>query len=50
MLPRLTGQGKALSRQGGGRGTRMGGGEAKLEIDKRRIRRRIYELKKKFAC
>ena len=48
MLPRLTGQGKALSRQGGGRGTRMGGGEAKLEIDKRRIRRRIYELKEEI--
>ncbi len=47
-LPRLTGQGQALSRQGGGRGTRMGGGEAKLETDKRRIRRRIFELKEEL--
>ena len=47
-LPRLIGQGQALSRQGGGRGTRMGGGEAKLETDKRRIRRRIYELKEEI--
>ena len=47
-LPRLTGQGQSLSRQGGGKGTRMGGGEAKLEIDKRRIRRRIYELKEEI--
>ena len=47
-LPRLTGQGQSLSRQGGGRGTRMGGGEAKLETDKRRIRRRIFELKEEI--
>lgn len=42
-LPRLQGQGTVLSRLGGGIGTR-GPGEKKLEIDKRRIRRRIYEL------
>lgn len=42
-LTRLTGQGSALSRLGGGIGTR-GPGEKKLEIDRRRIRRRIYEL------
>ncbi len=42
-LPRLTGQGKALSRLGGGIGTR-GPGESKLESDKRHIRRRIYAL------
>lgn len=43
MLPRLLGQGQALSRLGGGIGTR-GPGEKKLEIDRRRIRRRIFEL------
>lgn len=42
-MTRLTGQGLALSQQGGGIGTR-GPGEKKLEVDKRRIRRRIYEL------
>ncbi|HWQ58510.1 MAG TPA: GTPase HflX [Clostridia bacterium] len=42
-LTRLAGQGSALSRLGGGIGTR-GPGEKKLEIDRRRIRRRIYEL------
>ncbi len=42
-LTRLAGQGTALSRLGGGIGTR-GPGEKKLEIDRRRIRRRIYEL------
>ncbi len=42
-LPRLTGQGQSLSRLGGGIGTR-GPGEKKLETDRRRIRRRIYEL------
>ncbi len=42
-MTRLTGQGAALSQQGGGIGTR-GPGEKKLEVDKRRIRRRIYEL------
>lgn len=42
-LTRLTGQGTSLSRLGGGIGTR-GPGEKKLEIDRRRIRRRIFEL------
>jgi GTP-binding protein HflX len=42
-LPRLIGLGQTLSRLGGGIGTR-GPGEKKLEIDRRRIRRRIYEL------
>ena len=42
-LPRLLGQGQVLSRQGAGIGTR-GPGEKKLEIDRRRIRRRIFEL------
>lgn len=43
LLPRLTGKGKALSRLGGGIGTR-GPGETKLETDRRRIRKRIADL------
>lgn len=43
-LSRLKGEGIALSRQGGGIGTR-GPGEEKLETDRRHINRRIYELK-----
>lgn len=44
LLPRLTGKGKALSRLGGGIGTR-GPGETKLETDRRRIRKRISDLR-----
>jgi len=40
MLPRLTGRGQAMSRLGGGIGTR-GPGETKLETDRRAIQRRI---------
>ncbi len=40
LLPRLVGAGDALSRLGGGIGTR-GPGETKLETDRRRIRARI---------
>ncbi len=47
-LPRLLGQGQVLSRLGGGIGTR-GPGEKKLEIDRRRIRRRIYELETELS-
>ena len=43
MLPRLRGEGEALSRLGGGIGTR-GPGETKLESDRRHIRRRIHAL------
>jgi GTP-binding protein HflX len=43
-LPRTRGKGKKLSQQGGGIGTRQGGGETKLEIDRRRITRRIHKL------
>ena len=43
LLPRLSGMGKSLSRQGGGIGTR-GPGETKLESDKRHIRERISRL------
>ena len=44
LLPRLAGQGTALSRLGGGIGTR-GPGETQLETDRRHIRRRIGYLK-----
>jgi len=43
LLPRLVGAGAALSRLGGGIGTR-GPGETKLETDRRRIRTRIHVL------
>ena len=44
MLPRLTGRGKSMSQLGGGIGTR-GPGETQLETDRRRIQRRIDQLK-----
>jgi GTP-binding protein HflX len=44
LLPRLAGSSDALSRLGGGIGTR-GPGETKLETDRRRIRHRIAGLK-----
>lgn len=43
LLPRLSGMGQSLSRQGGGIGTR-GPGETKLESDRRHIRERINRL------
>ncbi|MBD2075066.1 GTPase HflX [Phormidium sp. FACHB-592] len=43
MLPRLTGRGQAMSRLGGGIGTR-GPGETKLETERRAIQRRITRL------
>ncbi len=43
LLPRLVGAGAALSRLGGGIGTR-GPGETKLETDRRRIRQRISAI------
>src|SRR5262252_1913303 len=43
LLPRLVGANAALSRLGGGIGTR-GPGETKLETDRRRIRTRIHAL------
>ncbi len=48
MLPRLTGKGIAMSRLGGGIGTR-GPGETKLETDRRHIRRRMETLKDELA-
>jgi len=47
LLPRLTGKGIELSRLGGGIGTR-GPGETKLEVDRRKIRKRISQLEKKI--
>ena len=47
-LPRLTGFGKALSRLGGGIGTR-GPGEKKLETDRRHISRRMDEIKSEIV-
>jgi GTPase len=43
MMPRLTGRGQAMSRQGGGIGTR-GPGETKLETERRTIQKRISRL------
>lgn len=47
MLPRLMGMGTQLSRLGGGIGTR-GPGETKLEVDRRRIRKRIQDLEREI--
>ncbi len=48
LLPRLSGMGTSLSRQGGGIGTR-GPGETKLESDRRHIRERINRLQTELA-
>jgi GTP-binding protein HflX len=45
LLPRLRGWGEAMSRLGGGIGTR-GPGETKLEVDRQHIGRRITKLKR----
>jgi GTP-binding protein HflX len=47
LLPRLAGTGTALSRLGGGIGTR-GPGETKLETDRRRIRGRIQTIQREI--
>jgi GTP-binding protein HflX len=47
LLPRLVGQGKQLSRLGGGIGTR-GPGETKLETDRRHIRNKILGIKREL--
>ncbi len=47
LLPRLSGMGRSLSRQGGGIGTR-GPGETKLESDRRHIRERIGRLQQEL--
>jgi GTP-binding protein HflX len=46
LMPRLRGWGEAMSRMGGGIGTRRGPGETKMEIDRQHIRRRITKLKR----
>ncbi len=48
-LPRLLGMGKVLSRQGASGVGMRGPGEKKLEIDRRRIRRRVFELEQELA-
>ena len=50
LLPRLAGMGTALSRQGGGSGSRSnkGAGEKKLELDRRHIEHRITECKREL--
>ena len=47
LLPRLVGAGAALSRLGGGIGTR-GPGETKLETDRRRVRVRIRTIEREI--
>jgi len=47
LMPRLVGSSEALSRLGGGIGTR-GPGETKLETDRRRIRHRLSQLGKEI--
>ena len=48
MLPRLRGWGEVMSRLGAGIGTR-GPGETKLEVDRRRINRRLVKLRRDLA-
>ena len=45
LLPRLRGWGEAMSRLGGGIGTR-GPGETKMEVDRQHIKRRIVKLRR----
>jgi len=47
LLPRLSGHGIEMSRQGGGIGT-LGPGETKLETDRRRISLRIHKIEKQL--
>lgn len=50
ILPRLVGLHEALSRQGGGSGglSNKGAGEKKLELDRRKIERRMVELRREL--
>ena len=45
-LPRLRGRGMQLSQQAGGIGTRRGPGETQLEVDRRRLLRRVQKLER----
>ena len=47
-MPRLRGRGGVLSQQGGGIGTR-GPGETQLEVDRRRIQRRVARLERDLS-
>ena len=51
LLPRLVGLHDALSRQGGASGamSNKGAGEKKLELDRRRLEKRLVELRKELA-
>jgi GTP-binding protein HflX len=49
LLPRLAGRYKYLSRPGGAIGLRGGGGEQKLELDRRKIRTRIARLRRELS-
>lgn len=48
LMPRLRGWGEAMSRTGGGIGTR-GPGETKIETDRRRLRSRMARLRRDLA-
>ena len=48
LLPRLRGWGEAMSRAGGGIGTRFGSGETKMEVDRQHIGRRIAKLRREL--
>jgi GTP-binding protein HflX len=48
-LPRLLGMGRVLSRQGASGRRHARTGEKKLEIDRRRIRRRVFELEQELG-
>ncbi|HET9311359.1 MAG TPA: GTPase HflX [Actinomycetota bacterium] len=50
LLPRLRGWGEAMSRAGGGVGTRFGGGETKMEVDRQHIGRRIAKLRRELKA
>jgi GTPase len=49
LLPRIRGLGIEMSRMAGGIGTRRGPGETKLEVDRRRIRRRMHTLERELS-
>lgn len=48
MLPRLIGLGNSLSRQGGGSFNAKGPGETKLELDRRKLLREIYQIRQEL--
>src|SRR5664279_6484292 len=49
MLPRLAGRGLSMSQTGGGIGTR-GPGETQLETDRRKIQRRLVQLRRELEA